>query len=64
MMNKSYLMVDEQTVSRLNFPFYQKNQNMPENLLGMQILDLGYANMDFFQNTPHLNKIFGKRPGT
>ena len=46
-MNKSYLMVDEQTVSRLNFPFYQKNQNMSENLLGMQKLNIRYADIIF-----------------
>ena len=46
-MNKSYLMVDEQTVSRLNFPHYQKNLNMPENLLGMQKSNIRYADIKF-----------------
>ena len=30
---------------------------MPENLLGMQISNFRYANMDFFQNTTYSNKI-------
>ena len=44
-MNKSYLIVDEQTVSRLNFPYYQKNQIMPENWLGMQKSNVRYADI-------------------
>ena len=30
---------------------------MPENLLGMQLSNFRYANMDFFQNTTYSNKI-------
>ena len=35
---------------------------MPENLLGMQISNFRYANMDFFK-TPHIQiKFLGKNP--
>ena len=45
MMNKSFLIVDEQTVSRLNFPYYKKKQIMPENWLGMQKSNVRYADI-------------------
>ena len=67
MMNKSYLIVDEQTVSRLNVPYYKKiklclkiDLVCRNRTLGMQISKFRYANMDFFQNTGYSNTIFGK----
>ena len=39
-----------------------KNLKISENLLGMQISNFRYANMDFFK-TPHIQIIFlGKEP--
>ena len=39
-----------------------KNLNMPENLLGMQISNFRYANMDF-STTPHIQiRFLGKDP--
>ena len=60
MMNKSYLIVDEQTVSRLNVPYYKKiklclkiDLVCRNRTLGMQISKFRYANMEFFK-TPRI----------
>ena len=49
-------------ILRWNLHYNQKNQNVPGNILGMQISHIRYANMDFFK-TPHIQiQLLGKDP--
>ena len=50
-------------ILRWNVHYNQKNQNVPGNILGMQISHIRYANMDFFKNATYSKTISGKRPG-